>query len=152
MPEFNSENLENLLIGYLGGKFPLSKINESHLGRNTGNHVRKLVLTVKGKKTVGKDEVNIETVAKLIPGDRDAEISKNAMKKEINFYKTVLPKLQDFQRQNKVEIFSACPEYIGSRLNLTGSKEVNVDAAILLQDLWESGEDIFYLLICQKFS
>lgn len=150
MPEFNSENLENLLFGYLGGKFPLSKIDESLLGENFGNHVRKLVLTLKGKKAVGKDEVSLETVAKLVPNDRDVEFSKNAMKKEINFYKTVLPRLQDFQKQNKLETFSACPEYIGSRLNLNGSKEVDADAAILLQDLWESGKEIlclrFYLI------
>lgn len=142
MPEFNSENLESILTGYLGGKFPLSKINETHLGKNVGNHVRKLVLTVRSKKAIGKDEVSIEAVAKLIPGDKDAEYAKNAMRKEINFYKTVLPRLQDFQKQNNLEVFTGCPEYIGSRLNLNGSKELDTDAAILLQDLSESGKNL----------
>lgn len=122
----------------------MSKINEANLSKNVGNHVRKLVLTIKSKKAIGKAEVDIEAVAKLIPGNRDVEYSKNAMRKEINFYKTVLPRLQDFQKHNNMEVFSGCPEYIGSRLNLNGSKELDGDAAILLQDLSESGEDKYF--------
>lgn len=144
MPEFNFENVENILTGYLGGNYPVTKSEEFHLGQDTGEHLRKVVLSVKGKKAVGKDFVDIEAVAKLLPGPesgKDISTAKLAIRKEINFYKTVLPKLQDFQRKNKfVEVFSACPEFVGGRLNVDGGQEVDEGAAILLQNLWQSGK------------
>lgn len=141
MPEFNFENIENILTEHLGGKYPVSKLQDFLLDENCGDHLRRLILTVKGKKAIGKDEVEILAVAKLLGSRRDIPVEKTAMKKEIDFYKTVLPKLQDFQKQNMFrEVFSAVPEYIGSRLNLNGSREIDQDAALLLQNLGESGK------------
>lgn len=147
MPEFNFENIENILNEYLGGKHPITKLQEFKLSETSGDHLRKLILTVKGKRTIGKDVVDIEVVAKLLP-EVETDSSKIALKKEIDFYKFVLPRLQAFQLLNKNDdVFNGCPEYVGSRLNLNGDKEIGPDAALLLQNLWEAGKMIYDVTI-----
>lgn len=150
MTELNAENIENILTDYLGGKFPIAKIEQKKFDGNNSNHLRKLVVTLKGKNAFGKDEIYIEAVAKLFPESKfskDMNYTKSAMKKEINFYKTVLPRLQEFQRQNYVEVFTGCPEYIASRLNMNGSREIDSEAVLLLQDLEEEGKHVWKICI-----
>lgn len=110
-------------------------------GENFGSILVKLDITLKNKETSSEEQVNY--VAKLIPRE-EYLLSRfdvqNTVNKEIKFYNEVVPSLQAFQQENGIQNVIDCfPKFFGGRLNLNGSREVDHNSAIILENLISAG-------------
>lgn len=138
------KNIERLLSKKLG---PAKKITNVEITQPPQKGVGSLILKV--KLTV-LDEYNqekkIHLITKKIP---QCEYTQKMLKiqvtykKEVRFYKDILPALREFEKeQGVVEVMDFFPEYYGARFNLEGKIDVNNDAELLLEDL--SVQGVYY--------
>lgn len=92
----------------------------------------------------GGNEENFSIVAKLIP---ELEIFQKMFniqvtcKNEIAFYDTIIPTLQNFQREQGVEkVADFFPKLYGARINLKKDSDVvDADAVLILENLIDNG-------------
>lgn len=104
---------------------PPKKLKQYHVARLTapGENYGSIMLSVDIKIETLQGEEDVHVVAKMVPpNDTVQEIFNTSVtfRNEIAFYKNIVPTLREFQRENGVEEVDFCPEYFGSRLNLTG--------------------------------
>lgn len=131
-------DLENLISLPKGSKIVEQKSqNLTAAGDNYGSLMLKVDITIEGSS--GTQTIN--AVAKLVPPDEYVQKIFNTQvtyRNEIAFYKTIVPVLQDFQKEFGVEdVIGFTPRYLGSRLNLQDDDNAKVDsnAALILENL-----------------
>lgn len=104
--------------------------------------------------TMVKADVTIKTktgtlehkyvVVKLVPTNEMIKKMfqiESTFKNEVAFYKTVLPTLKNFQKQQGIaEILDIFPEFYGARLSLD-KEEVDNNAVLILENLITTGTD-----------
>lgn len=144
------EELDKLLVNYIGESKTIIDTKISRLtapGDNYGSILFKLDITLKNKHDDSQEE--FYAVAKLIPEDqmfRDIFNVQVSCKVEIGFYDTIVPTLQQFQKEKGVQqVIDFFPKIYGSRINLNGSDTVDENATLLLENLIEAGKSIFLL-------
>ncbi|KAJ3658379.1 hypothetical protein Zmor_010119 [Zophobas morio] len=94
-------------------------------------------LMLNAQISLESDELNV--VIKMVPPSeflRELFNIQVTFRNEVAFYKNIVPLLQNFQREHGVEnVIDFFPEYYGSRLNLIGDEKVDLDAALVLENL-----------------
>lgn len=106
-------------------------------GENYGSLMLRLDVTVENQNIISE----INTVAKMLPPNtflQEMFNSQVTFRKEIAFYKVIIPTLQQFQRDHDVQtILDFTPQYYGSRLNLKNDDSAKVDehAVLVLENL-----------------
>ncbi|KAJ8984931.1 hypothetical protein NQ317_012181 [Molorchus minor] len=136
------DRLEDLLEPHIDNKKIIdTKITQlTAPGENYGGLLLKVDVSLKNKDGT-TEELNV--VAKSIPENEflqkvfDVQLS---FRKEIAFYDTIVPLLQQFQTERGMEdVIQFCAKKYGSRLNLNGSDVVDENGTILLENLVQSG-------------
>lgn len=136
-------NLQSLIEEYLGPdreflEYVSTNLNEP--GENYGSLMLKVEIKVRNKAT--NEEETISAVAKTPPTDEIIQQifnTKVTFKNEIAFYKTVIPTLQNLRKVHNIEPATYFPEFVGARLNLNGTEQVDSDAVLLLENLTIKG-------------
>lgn len=106
-------------------------------GENYGSLMLRLDMTVENQNITSE----INAVVKMLPPNLFLQEMFNTevtFRKEIMFYKTIIPTLQQFQRDHNVQtIIDFVPRYYGSRLNLKNDYSAKVDehAILVLENL-----------------
>lgn len=104
-----------------------------------GENYCSIILSVDLMVQSGNETDKIHLVAKLVPPvDFVQEIANTQVtfRNEIEFYKTIVPLIQNFQRENGVaDVIDFAPKYYGSRFNLTGSDKIDLNGALVLENL-----------------
>ncbi|CAG9831174.1 unnamed protein product [Diabrotica balteata] len=140
------EKLDELISGHIGRdkKIIDSKITRlTAPGENFGSEMLKVDLRL--KSTEGKEE-DLHVVAKLIPENEfsraifNVDVSFNVEKE---FYNSIVPTLQDFQRKQGItKVIDCFPRLYGARNNLGNNGEkVDNNAALVLENLKIQGFD-----------
>ncbi|CAH1155958.1 unnamed protein product [Phaedon cochleariae] len=136
------KNLEQLLLQHLDKGKSIVATNISRLtsyGENYGSEMLKVDLTLKDE-TGHTEELSV--VAKLIPESEFFRVLFNvqvSFKVETAFYDTIVPALQEFQRQHGVtKVIDNFAKFYGARTSLEG-EVVNEDAALILENLKVQG-------------
>ncbi|CAG9856399.1 unnamed protein product [Phyllotreta striolata] len=110
-------------------------------GENFGGELLKLEVILEDETTKVRDVLHV--AEKKIPVSEMFQKLFNvqtSFQAEINFYDKLVPIFQNFQRENNAkEIMDNFCQLYGYRLNLNGSKVVDRDAFILLENLTYSG-------------
>nr|CAH7767612.1 unnamed protein product [Callosobruchus chinensis] len=110
-------------------------------GENYGSEILKVDLVLKNEES-GTEE-QLSAVAKLIPDDdfrRQIFNVQYSFVAEAEFYNTIVPTLQKFQKQQGMrEIYDFFPKFYGARKNLNGSDTIDENAVLLLENLTTSG-------------
>ncbi|XP_072381947.1 uncharacterized protein [Diabrotica undecimpunctata] len=140
------EKLDQLISDHIGKdkKVIDSKITRlTAPGDNFGSEMLKVDLRL--KSTGGKEE-NLHVVAKLIPENEFARAIFNvdvSFNVEKEFYNTIVPTLQDFQRKQGItKVIDCFPRLYGARNNLENNGEkVDNNAALVLENLKSQGFD-----------
>ncbi|XP_044260258.1 uncharacterized protein LOC123008492 [Tribolium madens] len=119
---------------------PLKKLKEYKIARLTapGENYGSLMLSVDVTLDTSGGNENIHLVAKMVPPNVAIQEIFNTsvtFRNEIEFYRKIVPTLENFQLQFGSEVVDFYPKYFGSRLNLTGSEHVDSDAILLLENL-----------------
>lgn len=135
------KNLDELLAPKLGENTRIKHVNVSKPPqKGAGSVLLKVELTVQGQN--GKEEL-IHLVAKKIPASefsREMFNIQHTFKKEVAFYQVIIPILNDFQKEEGVDLFDNVAELYGARYNLDGKNDiVDEDAVMLLEDLTAKG-------------
>nr|CAI5861545.1 unnamed protein product [Callosobruchus analis] len=143
------EKLEDLVAEYIDGqkKIVASKVARlTQPGENYGSEILKVDLVLKSDESGTEERLGV--VAKLIPEDEfarkifDVQYSFVA---ESEFYNTIVPTLQQFQKQQGMqEMYDFFPKFYGARKNLDGSDTVDENAVLLLENLTASGMHLAY--------
>lgn len=141
--ENNIQDLSQLLSGYFGEPPKIRKQTITRLtkqGEHYGSIMLKLDIEIENESSR-----ILHTVAKKLPIDpmlQDAFNIQVTFRKEIAFYETVLPTLQEFQREQGVsDVIDCFPEFYGARLGLSEriDKADPEHAVIILENLFEKG-------------
>ncbi|CAG9766215.1 unnamed protein product [Ceutorhynchus assimilis] len=135
------KNLEELLRP----KFPNCKILKhdvtplTELGENFGSEILKIDITIEEN---GSEKV-IPSVGKMIPPTEfQMEIfnTQQTFKNEIGFYAEIVPTLQEFQRENGIEVAEYFSKFYAARLSLDPKSEVvDLDAILIMENLKVDG-------------
>lgn len=141
------KKLEDLLTPYIDKNKKIASYNTSRLtapGENYGSLMLKVDLILLDKQGGGNEE-NFSVVAKLIPETEFFQEIFNIQvtcKNEIAFYDTVVPTLQNFQREQGVkEVADIFPKLFGARLNLKKNSDiVDQDSVLVLENLITNGK------------
>ncbi|XP_050511295.1 uncharacterized protein LOC126887688 [Diabrotica virgifera virgifera] len=137
-------NIESLCSQRVGYNKKIIKTDTSSLvpeGENYGGEMVKLNLVVQDENSNQSEEIHV-VVKKIPPSEIYQEIFniQHTFRAEINFYEKLVPLFQNFQRENNVQDVLDCfAKFYGSRLNLNGSEEVDLDAAIVFENLSIAG-------------
>ncbi|KAJ8918598.1 hypothetical protein NQ315_013103 [Exocentrus adspersus] len=138
------DNLGQLLKNYTGGskKIVDTKVSRlTALGENYGSTLLKVDISLKNDNDDSEEELHV--VAKCIPEDEVLKEVFNiqvSCKVEIAFYDTIVPTLQQFQRDKGVEeVVDFFPRMYASRINLNGGELVDENAVLLLENLKGAG-------------
>lgn len=141
------KELEKLLINYTGESKTIVDTKISRLtapGDNYGSVLFKLDITLKNKKDDSQER--FYAVAKVIPEEeflREMFNIQVTCKVEIGFYDTLVPALQQFQKEKGVQqVMDFFPKMYANRINLNGSETVDENAVLLLENLIEAGKPI----------
>lgn len=143
------EKLEELLRRYMEKDQKIVRTKVTRLtppGENFGSTMLKVDLTIKGQDG-NWEPLNI--VAKMIPEDEFFQQIYNVnvtFNMESAFYSTIIPTMQEFQREQGVEdVIDFFPNFYGSRKNLDGGDKIDGNAVILLENLITSGNKNYIL-------
>lgn len=131
------KNLNGLLKTKLG---PNKQIKNFEITKPPAKGVGSLMLKVKVTVQDGDKEEKLNIVAKKIPATERAREMFNiqdTFKKEVAFYREIVPILREFQEEEKItDVIDTFAEFYGARLNLDENSEiVDEDGVILLEDL-----------------
>lgn len=135
------KHIDELLSPKLGENRRIKQVNVSKPPqKGAGSVLLKVELTVQDQD--GEEEA-LHLVAKKIPETefkRDMFNIQHTFKKEVAFYQVILPILNDFQKEEGIDVFDIFPEFYGARYNLHGKNDmVDEDAVMLLEDLGAKG-------------
>ncbi|XP_049824816.1 uncharacterized protein LOC126265934 [Aethina tumida] len=103
--------------------------------RSGGSEIVKLIIHVTNNIT--KCEQTIHTVAKFPPKNESTRKIFNTevtFKNEIEFYRTVIPKLRRFFEEHGLEPPNFFPDFVAGRVSFNG-ENVDDDAVLILEDL-----------------
>lgn len=141
MPE-EIKNLEEILLPkYLGEGREIIQTDTKRLtapGENYGSLMLALRIKIKNKKD-GSENV-LHVVAKAVPRNEFIQRmfkSSLTFRKELEFYRTIVPTLREFQKNYGIEhVIDSFPEFYGGRLGLGPDSDLfDNDAVILLENL-----------------
>lgn len=140
------ENFEELLSQYTGSKKIILQTIVSNLnapGENYCSVMLKIDVTLQNLEN-GNKEI-LHTVAKCRNRNLNQffhQVETLQFRKEIDFYREVLPALQGFQREQDIgEVWNIFPKVFAARRNLDGvGEEIDEHAVILLENLKLQGE------------
>ncbi|KAJ8922348.1 hypothetical protein NQ315_004291 [Exocentrus adspersus] len=146
MGERAIKDLEKVLSARIGKHKKITDVKMEPLtapGENYGSIMSKLDLTVEDQGT----KTELHAVAKQIPAQEFARALFNiqvTFKNEIAVYDTIVPLLQDFQRENGVdEVIDCFTEMYGARINLGEENgTVDEDAVLILENLNFTGYEV----------
>lgn len=131
---------EILLPKYLGSDKEITRCKTTRLtapGENYGSLMLAIDLTIRNKDDGKEQELHI--VGKAVPRNEFIQrMFKTPLtfKKELEFYRTIVPTLQEFQRKNGVGVMDFFPEFYGGRMGMDeNSDKFDDDAVILLENL-----------------
>lgn len=141
MNEFEIRNLREVLNRSIRRQQKITEIKIENLtapGENYGSVMLKLDVVLKDEENGQQEEIHL--VAKQLP---DNEIAKRVFNNQITFkneiamYISIIPTLQNFQRENGVnEVIDCFSRFYGGRINLSGENGiVDEDAVIILENL-----------------
>lgn len=138
------EKLEELVSEYINKD---KKVVDSKITRltppneNFGSTILKVDLVLEDDNA---DSETLSIVAKMLPENEFLQMAFNvtvSFKLESAFYSTIVPTLQEFQREHGVqEVIDFFPKFYGSRNNLNGGDNVDGHAVLLLENLKVSGK------------
>ncbi|KAG5870714.1 hypothetical protein JTB14_020726 [Gonioctena quinquepunctata] len=139
MPEI--KNLDELIGQYIDKNKKIVDTNITRLtapGDNYGSEMLRVDLILKDGKSDKREDLSV--VAKLIPETEffryifNIQVAFNA---ERNFYATVVPTLQEFQKtQGITEVIDCFPKFYGARTNLKNDDgDIDDDAVIVMENL-----------------
>lgn len=150
------KNLEEVINPFLQNNKKIISKTVSYLttsGENYGSEMLKIDLVIENEESNKKETLNV--VAKLIP---ESELFQKVFniqvtfKSEIAFYQTIVPTLQNFQKERgDTNTMNCFPKPYGGRINLNNSDNVDKDAILLLENLALKGK-YFLFLKCLKIS
>ncbi|CAH1995749.1 unnamed protein product [Acanthoscelides obtectus] len=147
------EKLEDLVADHIDKQKKIVESKVARLtqpGENYGSEMLKVDLLLKGEESGTGDQLSV--VAKLIPEDEVARKIFNVQYSfvaEAEFYNTIVPTLQQFQKeQGMEETYDFFPKCYGARKNLDRSDIVDENAVLLLENLIASG--MYEIKKCMK--
>ncbi|XP_018580235.1 uncharacterized protein LOC108917905 [Anoplophora glabripennis] len=134
-----------LLPKYLGSEGEITKCHVKRLtaaGENYGSLMLAIDVTIRNEDS-GKERV-LHIVGKAVPPNEFIQKmfkSPLTFKKELEFYRIIVPTLQEFQRENGIEkVMDFFPEFYGGRMGMNPhSDEFDDNAVILLENLKMKG-------------
>ncbi|XP_017782879.1 PREDICTED: uncharacterized protein LOC108567118 [Nicrophorus vespilloides] len=142
------KDLDVLLKPCLGSK-KISSYTTRNLiaaGENYGSIMLAVDVKIRKDNQDENEDETVNLVAKLCPPTEFIKKMFNipiTYKKEVGFYSTVIPTLQQFQIERGIKKpIDFFPKYFGSRINLNGFSEVDDDACLLLENIKVKGFDI----------
>lgn len=153
MSDESVNNLSDLLRSYLGTNKEIKNVEINRLtppGENFGSVMLKVDITT--VRNDDKTEEKLYAVAKKIPASemfREVFKIQVTFKNEMAFYTTVVPTLQNFQRECGVEDVLDCfANLYGGRISLDETRGVvDDDAVLMLENLCNSGKHIYFFLL-----
>ncbi|CAH0564395.1 unnamed protein product [Brassicogethes aeneus] len=137
------ENLSDLLKGQLDEELEYVDYSAKSLlgpGENFGSIMLSVDIKCKNKKT-NKEEI-IHAVAKTPPiSEFMQRVFKTDLtfKPEIEFYRTVFPLLQEFQKKHGMKPLQYHAKFLGGRLNLKNTDAVDSNAVLLIENIAVKG-------------
>ncbi|XP_019874814.1 uncharacterized protein LOC109602812 [Aethina tumida] len=105
-------------------------------GDNYGGIILKANIEIHNKRT--KSDRTLQAIVKLIPENeflRQIFNSNVTFKNEIEFYRTVIPLLQNFQRDNGMDVADYFPTYYGSKISFDADGNIKDDSVLILENL-----------------
>lgn len=139
------EKLEELVSEYIDKD---KKVVDVHITRltppneNFGSTILKVDLVLEEEYHEKSETLSI--VAKLLPQNEILQKAFNvtvSFKLESSFYSTIVPTLQELQREYGVQdVIDFFPKFYGSRNNLNSGDNVDGTAVLLLENLKVSGK------------
>lgn len=141
---YEIRKLDDLVYKYISKDKTITNTEISPLtvlGENYGSLMLKVDLTLEDEKNRIEQ---LSLVAKMIPENQffqDLFNTQLTFKLEAAFYQTIVPTLQNFQREKGItKVIDLFPNFYGARINLNGSENVDSDGVILMENLKVSGE------------
>lgn len=138
------EKLEHLISPYIGKDKQIINTKIANItapGENNGSTILKVDLIIENGN---KHQERLHLFAKLIPPSEYFQNLFNCQvtfKLEAAFYEVIVPTMQSFQREKGfTKVMDFFPQFYGARSNLNDSEIVDVNGAILLENLKVSGE------------
>ncbi|CAH0554097.1 unnamed protein product [Brassicogethes aeneus] len=105
-------------------------------GDNLGSLIFGIKIRVKNLET--KKEEIVDAVVKTPAQDeltRDIFNSEVTFRNEIEFYRNIMPMLTRFRHENDMDSSEYYVKYLGARLNLKNTEEVDTNAVLLMENL-----------------
>lgn len=144
MGEIEIKKFSDIFVDHLKPGSKIIHINLKKLpAAGVGSVMVKAEVIIKPKNDT---EEKLNVVAKLVPaGELAKELFEieHVFKNEVAFYKTIVPTLENFRKQQGVlEKLDFFAKFYGARLSLD-KNEVDDDAVLVLEDLTVKGKKFF---------
>lgn len=136
------EKLEDLIHHYIGNKKIVNSktINLTVPGENYGSTILKVDLILEDNENMRE---SLSIFGKMIPESdffRELFNVQVTFKLECALYATIVPTLQNFQREMGIKKVIDCfPKFYGARMSLENGKNVDKNAVLLLENMKVSG-------------
>ncbi|XP_060529522.1 uncharacterized protein LOC132703962 [Cylas formicarius] len=141
MADIKIANIEELIKNYISGV-----VIEENVTRLTapGENYGSLMLKVDLKVRNGDGVKTYHLVAKCVPPNKTVQESfntKETFRNEIAWYSTIIPTLQDFQREKGISnVMDFFAKYYGGRVSLDpDSEDFDEDGVLLVENLVAAG-------------